>query len=86
MDRIMELSEYMVRRIKEQPDKFYLILEPEMVNVSFWYLPKQLRGLPHDHNKEIRLGKVSTFTSKVFLPRIPYNQPPEKGVIGLTLT
>ncbi|KAL0809488.1 hypothetical protein ABMA28_011035 [Loxostege sticticalis] len=58
MDRIMELSEYMVRRIKEQPDKFYLILEPEMVNVSFWYLPKQLRGLPHDHNKEIRLGKV----------------------------
>ncbi|XP_059062652.1 glutamate decarboxylase [Achroia grisella] len=58
MDRLMELSEYMVRRIKEQPDKFYLILEPEMVNVSFWYLPKQLRSLPHDSNKEIKLGKV----------------------------
>ncbi|VVD05402.1 unnamed protein product [Leptidea sinapis] len=58
MDRLMELSEYMVRRIKEQSDKFHLILEPEMVNVSFWYLPKQLRGLPHDSNKEIKLGKV----------------------------
>lgn len=61
MDRLMELSEYMVRRIKEQPDKFYLIMEPELVNVSFWYLPKQLRGIPHDRNKEIKLGKVIQF-------------------------
>lgn len=59
MDRLMELSEYMVRRIKEQQDKFHLILEPELVNVSFWYLPKQLRGVPHDKNKELKLGKVS---------------------------
>jgi glutamate decarboxylase len=58
MDRLMELSEYMVRRIKEQPDRFHLILEPEMVNVSFWYLPRQLRGIPHDAHKEIKLGKV----------------------------
>ncbi|CAF4832541.1 unnamed protein product [Pieris macdunnoughi] len=58
MDRLMELSEYMVRRIREQSDKFHLILEPEMVNVSFWYLPKQLRGIPHDQHKEIKLGKV----------------------------
>ncbi|KAI5643720.1 pyridoxal-dependent decarboxylase conserved domain-containing protein [Phthorimaea operculella] len=58
MDRLMELTEYMVRRIKEQPDKFYLIMEPECVNVSFWYLPTQLRNTPHDANKEILLGKV----------------------------
>ncbi|XP_045508207.1 glutamate decarboxylase isoform X1 [Colias croceus] len=58
MDRLMELSEYMVRRIREQSDRFHLILEPEMVNVSFWYLPKQLRGVPHDKNKEMKLGKV----------------------------
>ncbi|KAI8441309.1 hypothetical protein MSG28_014932 [Choristoneura fumiferana] len=45
MDRLMELSEYMVRRIREQPDRFYLIMEPELVNVSFWYLPRQLRGV-----------------------------------------
>ncbi|XP_061726774.1 glutamate decarboxylase isoform X1 [Cydia pomonella] len=58
MDRLMELSEYMVRRIREQSDKFHLILEPELVNVSFWYLPRQLRGVPHDQKKEILLGKV----------------------------
>ncbi|XP_048002310.1 glutamate decarboxylase isoform X1 [Leguminivora glycinivorella] len=58
MDRLMELSEYMVRRIREQSDKFHLILEPELVNVSFWYLPRQLRGVPHDQRKEILLGKV----------------------------
>lgn len=58
MDRLMELSEYMVKRIKEQPDKFYLILEPEMVNVSFWYIPTRLRKVPHGKNRELELGKV----------------------------
>lgn len=80
MDRLMELTEYMVRRIKEQSDKFHLILEPEMVNVSFWYLPRQLRGTPHDANKEIKLGKVGLSSwdirSNKVLPysysRVPY--------------
>lgn len=54
----MDLSEYMVQRIKENPDKFYLILEPEMVNVSFWYIPKRLRGITHNKNREQELGKV----------------------------
>lgn len=58
MDRLMELSEYMVKRIKEQPDKFYLILEPEMVNVSFWYIPERLRKVPHTPAREQELGKV----------------------------
>lgn len=55
----MELSEYMVRKIKEQPDKFYLILEPEMVNVSFWYIPTRLRNVPHSPDKEKKLADVS---------------------------
>lgn len=58
MDRLMDLSEYMVQRIKENPDKFYLILEPEMVNVSFWYIPKRLRGITHNKNREQELGKI----------------------------
>lgn len=58
MDRLMELSEYMVKRIKQQPDKFYLILEPEMVNVSFWYIPERLRKVPHSPARENELGKV----------------------------
>ncbi|XP_050301201.1 glutamate decarboxylase isoform X1 [Anthonomus grandis grandis] len=58
MDRLMELSEYLVRRIKEQPDKFYLIMEPEMVNVSFWYIPTRLRNMPHNKHREQELGKM----------------------------
>lgn len=57
-DRLMDLAQYQVRRIKEQSDRFHLIMEPECVNVSFWYIPKRLRGVPHDANKEKELGKV----------------------------
>ncbi|KAJ4439837.1 glutamate decarboxylase gad1 [Periplaneta americana] len=59
MDRLMELSEYMVARIKAMPDKFYLILEPEMVNVSFWYVPTRARGLPHGPEREKILGQIT---------------------------
>ncbi|XP_039299035.1 glutamate decarboxylase [Nilaparvata lugens] len=58
MDRLMELSEYMVKRIKEMSDKFHLIFEPEMVNVSFWYVPQRLRSMPHSSQKEKELGKI----------------------------
>ncbi|XP_076268672.1 glutamate decarboxylase isoform X1 [Rhynchophorus ferrugineus] len=58
MDKLMELSEYLVRRIKEQSDKFYLIMEPEMVNVSFWYIPARLRNMPHNKHREQELGKM----------------------------
>ncbi|KAG5676946.1 hypothetical protein PVAND_006740 [Polypedilum vanderplanki] len=58
MDRLMELTQYEVKRIKEQSDKFHLILEPELVNVSFWYIPKRLRGIPHSSDKEKELGKI----------------------------
>lgn len=58
MDRLMELTEYMVRRIKEMPNKFYLILEPEMVNVCFWYLPVRVRNMPHSPEREQILAEV----------------------------
>lgn len=58
IDRLMELTQYEVKRIKEQPEKFHLIMEPECVNVSFWYIPKRLRGIPHNAEKEAELAKV----------------------------
>ncbi|XP_033207838.1 glutamate decarboxylase isoform X2 [Belonocnema kinseyi] len=58
MDRLMELTEYMVRRIKQMPDKFYLILEPELVNVCFWYLPARVRNMPHSPERETILGQI----------------------------
>lgn len=54
----MELSEYMVKRIKQMSDRFYLILEPELVNVCFWYLPTRVRNMPHGPERERILGEV----------------------------
>jgi glutamate decarboxylase len=58
MDRLMELAQYQVKRIEEQCEKFYLLLKPEFVNVCFWYIPKRLRGVKHDCEKEEELGKL----------------------------
>ncbi|CAG9766225.1 unnamed protein product [Ceutorhynchus assimilis] len=58
MDRLMELTEYLVKKIRDQPDKFYLIMEPEMVNVSFWYIPSRLRNMPHNKHREQELGNM----------------------------
>lgn len=64
MDRLMELSEYMVRRIKQMSDKYYLILEPEMVNVCFWYLPTRVRNMPHTAERIKILGEVRLIIRK----------------------
>lgn len=64
MDRLMELSEYMVKRIKQMPDKYYLILEPELVNVCFWYLPTRVRNMPHGPQREKILAEVITLKKK----------------------
>lgn len=58
MDRLMELTDYMVQRIKQMPDKYYLILEPELVNVCFWYLPTRVRKMPHTAERIRILGEV----------------------------
>lgn len=55
----MGLMEYQVERMRQMPDKFYIIIpEPECVNVSFWYIPKRLRGVPHSAEREKILGEV----------------------------
>lgn len=65
IDKLMDLAQYQVRRIKAQPDKFYLIMEPECVNVSFWYIPKRLRNAPHSAHKEAELAKVGLILSEL---------------------
>lgn len=66
MDRLMELSEYMVRRIKQMPDKYYLILEPELVNVCFWYLPTRVRNMPHTAERIKILGEVCFISLRTY--------------------
>ncbi|XP_077524610.1 glutamate decarboxylase [Amblyomma americanum] len=59
IDHLFDMSNYLVQKIKERPDMFYLLLEPELVNVCFWYIPKRLRGKPHNKEKEQELGVVT---------------------------
>jgi hypothetical protein len=75
MDKLMELAEYMVKRIKSMPDKFYLILEPELVNVCFWYVPTRLRSMPHGPEREKLLGQVSDYSSCIRIVICPYCKP-----------
>lgn len=58
MSHLLEMTEYQVERIKSMKEKFHLILEPELVNVSFWYIPKRLRNMPHGPQRIQELGKV----------------------------
>lgn len=60
INRLMELTEYQVKKMKEQPDKFYLLLdEPECTNVIFWYIPLRLRDEKRDHFWQDELGRAT---------------------------
>lgn len=53
VNRLMELAQYQVKRIKSMPDKFVLLMEPEYVNVCFWYIPRRFRSMkPGPQRKE----------------------------------
>lgn len=59
IDHLFDLTDYLVKKIKERSDKFYLLLEPELVNVCFWYIPERLRKVPHNKEREAQLGVVT---------------------------
>lgn len=44
VDRFMELAQYQVKKINEMPDKFHLLMQPELVNVSKSNLARQLHN------------------------------------------
>ena len=61
----MDLTAYQVKKMKEQKDKYYLLVdEPECTNVCYWYVPERLRprNFPQAYTRDwhIELGKVST--------------------------
>ena len=66
MERLMELTAYQVKQMKEQKEKFYLLNdEPECTNVIFWYVPERLRPrqCPQYGTRDwqLELGNVSLF-------------------------
>ncbi|RWS09991.1 glutamate decarboxylase-like protein [Dinothrombium tinctorium] len=60
IDHLFDMTQYMVKKIKEKSDQFYLIWEePECVNVCFWYIPKRLRNVAHTREREEELGRIT---------------------------
>ncbi|XP_073469661.1 cysteine sulfinic acid decarboxylase [Aquarana catesbeiana] len=58
VDTILENARYLAEEIKRR-EGFILLMEPEFVNVCFWYVPPSLRNQEDSPNFWDKLGKVS---------------------------
>ncbi|ROT81050.1 Glutamate decarboxylase [Penaeus vannamei] len=59
IDHLFEMTEYLVRRMKQHPDKFeFLNDEPECTNVCFWYVPHRLRSMKPGPERHKLLGEI----------------------------
>ncbi|KAM4796066.1 cysteine sulfinic acid decarboxylase [Rhinophrynus dorsalis] len=58
VDRAMEHIRYLVDEMKKRPG-FQLLMEPEFVNLCFWYVPPSLRDQEDSLDFWDRLGKVA---------------------------
>ncbi|XP_072105763.1 cysteine sulfinic acid decarboxylase isoform X2 [Mobula birostris] len=54
------IERYLVNEIKERPG-FRLLMEPQFVNVCFWYIPPSLQGKEDTPDFQKNLGKVAPF-------------------------
>ena len=74
----MDLTAYQVKKMKEQKDKYYLLVdEPECTNVCYWYVPERLRprNFPQAYTRDwhIELGKVRTLLTHLILNNVASN-------------
>ncbi|XP_058529785.1 cysteine sulfinic acid decarboxylase isoform X3 [Ochotona princeps] len=58
VDRAFTLARYLVEEVKKR-EGFELIMEPEFLNVCFWFVPLSLRGQQGSPDYDQRLAKVA---------------------------
>ena len=59
MERYMDLTEYLVNKLRQKPERFQLIVaEPECTNVCFWYVPLRFRTMAPGPERDRLLGQV----------------------------
>ncbi|XP_024900995.1 cysteine sulfinic acid decarboxylase isoform X1 [Pteropus alecto] len=58
VDQAFALARYLVEEIKKR-EGFVLVMEPEFVNVCFWFVPPSLRGKQESPDYSERLAKVA---------------------------
>ncbi|XP_071989102.1 cysteine sulfinic acid decarboxylase isoform X2 [Engystomops pustulosus] len=58
VDRVLEHTRYLAEQMRRR-EGFHLIMEPEFVNLCFWYVPPSLRNQETSPDFWTRLGKVA---------------------------
>ncbi|XP_039602686.1 cysteine sulfinic acid decarboxylase isoform X1 [Polypterus senegalus] len=58
VDRAFTYTRYLVDEMKKR-EGFQLLLEPQFVNICFWYIPPSLRGQQGQEGYEEKLSKVA---------------------------
>uniref|UniRef100_A0A8D0KVC4 Cysteine sulfinic acid decarboxylase n=1 Tax=Strix occidentalis caurina TaxID=311401 RepID=A0A8D0KVC4_STROC len=58
VERAFAFTRYLAEEVKRR-DGFQLVLEPEFINLCFWFVPPSLRGREGSPDYWPRLGKVS---------------------------
>ncbi|XP_055975896.1 cysteine sulfinic acid decarboxylase [Sorex fumeus] len=58
VDQAFALTRYLVEEMKKR-EGFELVMEPEFVNVCFWFVPPSLRGKQGDPDYSKKLAKVA---------------------------
>lgn len=58
IDQAFALTRYLVEEIKKR-EGFELVMEPEFVNVCFWFVPPSLRGKKESPDYSQRLSQVA---------------------------
>ncbi|XP_058164130.1 cysteine sulfinic acid decarboxylase isoform X2 [Dasypus novemcinctus] len=58
VDRAFALARYLVEEMKKR-EGFELVMEPEFVNVCFWFVPPSLKGKQESPDYSERLAKVA---------------------------
>jgi glutamate/tyrosine decarboxylase-like PLP-dependent enzyme len=51
VDHAFENAQHIAHRIKADPESFRLLVEPESLNINFWFVPKSARALPDSPEK-----------------------------------
>ncbi|XP_042310664.1 cysteine sulfinic acid decarboxylase isoform X2 [Sceloporus undulatus] len=58
VDRAFAFTRYMANEMKKR-EGFQLVIEPEFINLCFWYVPPSLRGQEGQTDYSLQLGKVA---------------------------
>ncbi|XP_047115868.1 cysteine sulfinic acid decarboxylase-like [Schistocerca piceifrons] len=68
VDSLMDCSRYLTTKIKAHK-AFKLVLEPEYINVCFWYIPKRLQGLDNQNDFHQSLHKVAAKLKELMMKK-----------------